>query len=108
LAVHRGAQSPRLRTLAPTKAGIAIGSRLRKSLTTRGGDMTITCAAGITMAKLRVLAAGNQRLRSTCRTQRGHFGGVLATNMSGPHRYGFGTLRDYVIGITVVMMRGRK
>src|SRR5262249_11501892 len=34
--------------------------------------------------------------------------GVLATNTSGPRRYGFGTLRDYVIGISVVNDEGQE
>ena len=33
-------------------------------------------------------------------------GGVVATNFSGPRRYGCGTIRDYVIGITAVDGRG--
>ena len=33
-------------------------------------------------------------------------GGVIATNASGPRRYGQGTIRDYVIGITAVDGRG--
>ena len=33
-------------------------------------------------------------------------GGVVATNWSGPRRYGHGTIRDYVIGIHAVDGRG--
>ncbi len=33
-------------------------------------------------------------------------GGVVATNISGPRRYGQGTIRDYVIGISAVDGRG--
>ena len=33
-------------------------------------------------------------------------GGVVATNSSGPRRYGHGTIRDYVIGISAVDGRG--
>src|SRR5438552_7462380 len=32
----------------------------------------------------------------------------MATNVSGPRRYGFGTLRDYVIGINVVNDEGHE
>jgi glycolate oxidase FAD binding subunit len=35
-------------------------------------------------------------------------GGSLATNVSGPRRYGFGTLRDYVIGMTIVNDEGHE
>jgi glycolate oxidase FAD binding subunit len=33
-------------------------------------------------------------------------GGVMATNWSGPRRYGSGTIRDYVIGVNAVDGRG--
>ena len=33
-------------------------------------------------------------------------GGVVATDCSGPRRYGCGTMRDYVIGISAVDGRG--
>ena len=33
-------------------------------------------------------------------------GGVVATNWTGPRRYGYGTMRDYVIGIHAVDGRG--
>ncbi len=32
-------------------------------------------------------------------------GGAVAVNASGPRRYGYGTLRDYVIGISFVDRR---
>ena len=35
-------------------------------------------------------------------------GGAIATNMSGPRRYGLGTFRDYVIGISVVNDQGQE
>lgn len=71
-------------------------------------DMTITVEAGVTLGQL----------AETLRTERQWFpveaaqasaatlGGLLATNFSGPRRYGFGTARDYVIGISAVDGRG--
>ena len=72
-------------------------------------DMTITVEAGVTMAD-----AGRRRwppsgsgCRSTCRTPtQATLGGVVATAWSGPRRYGYGTMRDYVIGISAVDGRG--
>jgi glycolate oxidase FAD binding subunit len=71
-------------------------------------DMTITVEAGITMAALVAeLARHGQRLPVDAgEPQRATLGGMIATNFSGPRRYGYGTLRDYVIGISAVDGRG--
>jgi len=71
-------------------------------------DMTITVESGITMQALcDTMAAERQRLPIDI-PQAGEatLGGALATNWSGPRRYGQGTLRDYVIGISAVDGRG--
>jgi glycolate oxidase FAD binding subunit len=73
-------------------------------------DMTITVQAGITMAKLNeILAAENQRLPIDVPfSEQATVGGCIATNTSGPRRYGFGTFRDYVIGITTINDEGQE
>ncbi len=67
-------------------------------------DMTITVEAGITMQKLSdVLAAERQWLPiEVPAASSATLGGAVATAFSGPRRYGSGTLRDYVIGISAV------
>jgi glycolate oxidase FAD binding subunit len=53
------------------------------------------------------LAKENQRLPIDLpEAHRASLGGVIATNTSGARRYGHGTVRDYVIGITAVDGRG--
>jgi glycolate oxidase FAD binding subunit len=71
-------------------------------------DMTITVEAGITMTALaEILAAEGQQLPiDVPNPDRATLGGVIATNWSGPRRYGHGTIRDYVIGISAVDGRG--
>jgi glycolate dehydrogenase FAD-binding subunit len=71
-------------------------------------DMTITVEAGIAMAALAsTLVAERQRLPiDVPQSERATLGGVIATNFSGPLRYGHGTIRDYVIGISAVDGRG--
>ncbi len=97
--------------LPPTKPGVAVDlRRLASILDYPARDMTITVQAGVTLAALRdVLAAENQRLPiDVPRADRATLGGALATNTSGPRRYGCGTLRDYVIGISVVNDEGNE
>lgn len=71
-------------------------------------DMTITVEAGITMAALAAeLAREGQRLPiDAAQADAATIGGVVAVNFSGPRRYGHGTVRDYVIGISAVDGRG--
>jgi glycolate oxidase FAD binding subunit len=73
-------------------------------------DMTITTGAGITMTELqKLLATENQRLPiDVARSEAVTLGGALATNASGPRRLGWGTLRDYVIGISTLNDEGHE
>jgi glycolate oxidase FAD binding subunit len=72
-------------------------------------DLTITAQAGITIAVLAErLAAQRQRLPvDVPHPDRATLGGVAACNTSGPRRYAFGTMRDFVIGLSAVDGCGR-
>jgi glycolate oxidase FAD binding subunit len=99
------------RGLPPTKPGVAVSTaRLDQVLDYPARDMTITVQAGITLARLdQVLAAENQRLPIDIpNASRATLGGAMAVNASGPRRYGLGTLRDYVIGLSVVNDEGQE
>lgn len=67
-------------------------------------DMTVTVEAGIRVAALQqLLATERQQLPiDIAQSERATLGGALATNTNGPRRFGAGTFRDYVIGITAV------
>jgi glycolate oxidase FAD binding subunit len=71
-------------------------------------DMTIVVEAGIRMAELAAtLAAEKQQLPiDVPRAAEATVGGAVATNWSGSRRYGYGTWRDYVIGVHAVDGRG--
>jgi glycolate oxidase FAD binding subunit len=71
-------------------------------------DMTIVVEAGVRMTDLAATLAGeHQQLPiDTPRAAEATLGGVVATNWSGPRRLGYGTMRDYVIGISAVDGRG--
>ena len=72
-------------------------------------DMTITVEAGMRIDALQQTLAGErQRLPiDIAQAERATLGGALATNTSGPRRFGHGTFRDYVIGISAVDAEGR-
>jgi glycolate oxidase FAD binding subunit len=95
--------------VAPTQPGIGISlSGLNRVIDYPARDMTITVEAGITMSALtETLAVERQWLPLDVPQPRSAtLGGVIATAFSGPRRYGFGTMRDYVIGISAVDGRG--
>jgi glycolate oxidase FAD binding subunit len=71
--------------------------------------MTITVEAGISMDQLQqVLAAEGQRLPlDVPHSDQATLGGVLATNTSGCRRYGLGTIRDSLIGVSACDAQGR-
>ncbi len=83
-------------------------SGLNKIVDYPARDMTVTVEAGATMEALaEVLRNEGQRLPIDAPNRdAATLGGVLATNTSGPRRFGFGTMRDYVIGIRAVDGRG--
>ncbi len=97
--------------LPPCKPGIGVDLRgLDGVVDYPARDMTVTVQAGITLARLQaLLARERQRLPvDVPLAERATLGGALATNTSGPRRYGFGTLRDYVIGIRAVNGAGQE
>lgn len=97
--------------LPPTKPGFGVDVRgLATVIEYPARDMTITVQAGITLAALRdILRPENQRLPiDVPGADQATLGGALAVNVSGPRRYGHGTLRDYVIGISAVNDDGRE
>jgi glycolate dehydrogenase FAD-binding subunit len=71
-------------------------------------DMTITVEAGIRMDELATVLAGEgQRLAVDApQSHRATLGGLTATNTSGSRRFGLGTMRDYVIGVSAVDASG--
>jgi glycolate oxidase FAD binding subunit len=96
---------------SPSRPGWAADLRsLNSIIDYPARDMTITLQAGVPIAELRrVLAVENQRLPvDVPHADRATLGGALATNVSGPRRYGSGTLRDYVLGLTTVNDEGRE
>lgn len=72
-------------------------------------DMTATVQAGMTLAEFQSnLARANQWLPvDPPQTEAVTIGELLAGNLNGPRRFGFGSIRDWLIGLAVVLPDGR-
>ncbi len=95
---------------APQTPGVALSTHnLHRVIDYPARDMTITVEAGICIDNLAdTLKAEGQRLPiDVAQSSRATLGGVLATDTNGARRFGFGTMRDYVIGITAVDAAGK-
>ncbi len=91
--------------LPATLPGLGLSLRgLNRVVDYPARDMTITVESGITMSALsETLAAQGQWLPiEVPQAEQATLGGAVVTNFSGPRRYGYGTIRDYVIGIRAV------
>jgi glycolate oxidase FAD binding subunit len=97
--------------MLPSTLGKALDLRgLAKIIDFPARDMTITVETGVTLAQLRdILVKENLRLPiDVPQADRATLGGAIATNASGSRRLGFGTLRDYVIGIGAINDAGQE
>jgi glycolate oxidase FAD binding subunit len=71
------------------------------------GDLVVTALAGTSLLELQeTLAPTGQWLPLDPPETTATLGGIVSTAASGPHRYRFGTPRDLLIGITVVLADG--
>ena len=71
------------------------------------GDQVVRVQAGLNLQDLQEqLAKANQLLGIDSPEKRSTIGGIVAANSSGPRRYRYGTVRDLIIGITVVLPDG--
>ncbi len=95
--------------LRPSQPGLGLSlSRLSRVVDYPARDLTVTVEAGVTIAQLaNHLAAERQRVPVDIpQADRATAGGAVAASPSGPRRYRYGTLRDYVIGVRAVDGRG--
>jgi len=99
----------RLGGAAAAEARVLLTSEFQQVIDYPADDMTITVEAGLRVDELNTLLAGHsQRLPiDVAQSHRATIGGAIAANTSGPGRFGHGTFRDYVIGISAVDGQGR-
>ncbi|MBC8101029.1 MAG: FAD-binding oxidoreductase [Cytophagales bacterium] len=94
----------------PRRADILLDlSQFRRVLAHEPGDLTVTVEAGATLADVQaVLARENQFLPlDPPHADRATMGGIIAMDACGPSRVGYGRVRDWLIGLTVVDPQGR-
>jgi glycolate oxidase FAD binding subunit len=71
------------------------------------GDQVVRVEAGIKLEDLQDHLSGSNQMLAIDPPERGAtIGGIVAANSSGPRRFKYGSIRDLIIGITVVLHDG--
>lgn len=86
--------------------GIELGG-LPRILEHEASDLVVRASASVALAELQAeLAMKGQRLAVDTVVRATTVGGMIGTGISGPLRYGFGAVRDLIIGATIVRADG--
>jgi len=107
--VPRGGGTKQMWANLPQRIDLVLSlARLNRILEHAWEDMTVTVQAGCTVESLRKhLALHGQRLAvDALFSSRATVGGIVACNDSGPLRLRFGSIRDLIIGATMVLPNG--
>jgi glycolate oxidase FAD binding subunit len=82
-------------------------ARMNEVLEHTPGDQIIRLEAGVKLEELQEHVFGSDQMLAIDPPESGAtIGGIVAANSSGPRRYRYGTIRDLIIGITVVLHDG--
>jgi glycolate oxidase FAD binding subunit len=82
-------------------------ARMNEVLEHTPGDQIIRLEAGVKLEDLQEHISGSDQMLAIDPPESGAtIGGIVAANSSGPRRYRYGTIRDLIIGITVVLHDG--
>ena len=109
---HNPSSIPELQELLPQLQGVGEVSleAVAELVEHVSEDMTATVQAGMTLAEFQSAlgqgpTSGFRSIRRNPKTVT--IGELLAGNLNGPRRFGFGTIRDWLIGLAVVLPDGR-
>lgn len=80
--------------------------RLDQVLEHEAGDLTCTVEAGIRLSALNAKLAAHGQMLALDPPGDPTIGACIAANLSGPRRHRYGTIRDLVLGVTVVLGDG--
>ncbi len=84
-------------------------ARMNEVIEHAPGDQVVRVQSGIKLETLQEQLAGSNQMLGIYPTEKGAgatIGGIIAANSSGPRRLRYGTIRDLIIGITVVLSDG--
>ena len=82
-------------------------ARMNEVLEHTPGDQIVRVEAGVKLEDLQgYISSSDQMLAIDPPEMGATIGGIVAANSSGPRRYRYGTIRDLIIGITVVLHDG--
>ena len=82
-------------------------TRLNEVIEHVPGDQVVRVQAGMRLQDLQERLAGSDQMLALDPPEEGAtIGGIVAANSYGPRRYRYGTIRDLIIGITVVLSNG--
>jgi glycolate oxidase FAD binding subunit len=90
-------------------SGIVLGmGRLARVVEHEPGDLTVTVEAGLTLGRLQesLRARGQWLSLDPPDAERATVGGLVAADAAGPRRHLYGTVRDLLIGLTIVTADG--
>jgi glycolate oxidase FAD binding subunit len=92
----------------PQRADVLlITTRLDRVVEHSAGDLVVIAQAGVRLTALQQrLAQAGQWLALDPPEPAATLGGIVAASASGPRRYRYGTARDLLIGVTVVLADG--
>ena len=92
----------------PTSCDLALDlSGLDRVVEHTAGDLVVVAEAGVRLADLQsALAGAGQMLALDPPEEGATLGGLVSANASGPRRLRYGTVRDLLIGVTVVLADG--
>ncbi len=95
----------------PDRYDVAVRTAaLNRVLAYDPGDLTLSVEAGINLAELQKRLAEHKQFLPLDPpfAPRGTIGGILAANSSGPLRHGYGTARDFTLGLEFVSEEGTR
>jgi glycolate oxidase FAD binding subunit len=82
-------------------------ARMNEVLEHTPGDQIVRLQAGVKLEDLQEYVSGSDQMLAIDPPESDStIGGIVAANSSGPRRYRYGTIRDLIIGITVVLHDG--